>query len=111
MHNINYRCFSRLAQDHLVADISIRNAMISQMSQRLALDYELRVMALIEKRLGSLPADLTTLKGRLERHITSGTGYETLLLDGRPFAMVYEVVVTTEGFMTTASQAIEELEG
>lgn len=34
MHNINYRDLSRLAQDHLVADISIRAAIISQMSEQ-----------------------------------------------------------------------------
>lgn len=111
MHNITYRDFSRLAQDHLGADISIRAAMISQISERMAVDYDRRIMALIEERLGSLPADLTTLKGRLERHITRGTGYETLLLDGRPFARVYEATVTTNELKTAVDQVIEGLEG
>lgn len=47
MHNINYRDFSRLAQDHLGADISIRSAMISQMSECLARDYDRISMALM----------------------------------------------------------------
>lgn len=109
MHNITYIDFSMLAQDHLGADISIRDAMISQMSERMAVDYDRSIMALIEKRLGSLPADLTTLKCRLERHITRGTGYETLLLDGRPFARVYEAQLFSVGCTTTFSQVIEEI--
>lgn len=94
----------------LKASITAQDELISQMSERLARDYDRRVIGLIEKRLGA-PVVLTTLKGRLTRVITRDTGYETLLLDGRPFARVYEATVATNELKTTANQVIEELEG
>lgn len=111
MNNITYSDLSRIPRGHLAGDINIINEAIDVLGARLAADYDRRVMGLIEKRLGGLPVDLTTLAGRLTRVITRGTGYETLLLNGRPFARVYEAAVTTEGLTTTVTQTIEELEG
>lgn len=108
MHNITYRDFSRLAQDNLDADIGIRNAMISQMSERLVRHIDLRILDIIEKRLGC-KIEPEKLAGRLTRIITRGAGYETLLLDGLPFARVYEAELTQGGLMMTVGQVIEEL--
>lgn len=111
MNNITYSDISRIPRGHLAGDINIINEAIDVLCARLAADYDRRVMGLIEKRLGGLPVDLTTLVGRLTRVITRGTGYETLLLDGRPFARVYEAELTQGGLMMTVGQVIEELEG
>lgn len=108
--HIAYKDFVKLAYEHC-GDVDILGETISRMGERLALDYDQRIMALIEKRLGGLPVDMATLKGRLTRVITRGAGYETLLLDGRPFARVYEATVTTNELKTTVKQVIEELEG
>lgn len=110
MHNITYRDFSWLAQEHLDANLNIRHELLSHLSERLERDTDLRIMDILEKRLGRR-AEPEKLAGRLQRVITRGTGYETLVLDGRPFARVYEAIVTTEGLTTTAKRVIEELEG
>lgn len=111
MNNITYSDLSRIPRGHLAGDINIINEAIDVLGARLAADYDRRVMGLIEKRLGGLPVDLTTLVGRLTRVITRGAGYETLLLDGRPFARVYEVEFNQSDSMVAVNQVIEELEG
>lgn len=87
---------------------SIRDELISQMSERMARSYDRRILGLIEKRLGGA-VELESMRGRLARVAARGAGYETLLLDGVPFARVHELSFATEGSMMAIEQVIEEM--
>lgn len=113
MNNIQYKgsIAATITPSMIESCVNIRDEIAAQMSEHLVRDIDARAMVLIKRRLGVNKVDLEELNGRLARVITRGTGYVTLLLDGRPFARVYDITVEKEWFTTTVSQVIEEIEG
>lgn len=108
MTNKSFSLLTRITTD-LGVDVLITQKYRDRIIRRAVLDADERLMALIKRRLGVDQVSQEELSNRLHRVVARG--YETLLLDGVPFARVYELAFAIDGPATTASQVIEELEG
>lgn len=102
---MNTKMFPELSQQESHSDL-IRSA-----ANALVRDVDERLMRLICRRLGVATVEPAELIWRLHRVCRAGAGHEVLMVDGRPFARVYDLGVDGGGGRRTLRQNVEAMEG
>jgi len=82
-----------------------------RIAEALARQTDERVKALLCARLGVADFDWEILRGRLEMHIRPGADTRLLLLDGRPFAMLWPPQGKLVGTILTYEARVDPVEG